>query len=510
MVKYFLRIEGVNLDNFVYDTNDLSTIRGGGWILLDAPGELVKHLQQQFASSPAIADISSITQGASWGLLDFRAENKDQAGRVATCARQFLSTWKMFSGATFVVDVLPAGEEREYPRVREQLTALNRWRQMQSPSLVVPQVVDKQHIPVIERKGRQQCITVCEFDHVSPACDQVRKGEDLAAGESVMIRRTLGKEKKRWYQKKTGLENFPDLVADFNELSELDDQKNPLNHKMAVIYLDGNGFGALQRKHCQTPAQQRHFDQKIRLEFQDGTLKVLLNEILAGPGWRNGQALRFETLLWGGDEIIWVVPAGKGWWLLARFFKEVAEKWGFPSKDNHLTLAAGLVFCHCKAPIQRIVHLAKRLGDLAKGDRTANRVAYQVLESFDHAGADVDGFRLRRCPAGILPHELVLNGNAMWPLLESGLITNLQQRLPKRQLHRLVEQLYLGGNPATHRQQQDDLVKSVMPEENQRQFLSNCLGSGSAQWLHLYELWDYLAEPVSSSQPTKEADHVAH
>lgn len=30
-MKFYLRMEGVNLANFVYDTQDLSTIRGGGF-----------------------------------------------------------------------------------------------------------------------------------------------------------------------------------------------------------------------------------------------------------------------------------------------------------------------------------------------------------------------------------------------------------------------------------------------------------------------------------------------
>lgn len=506
MSNYFLRIEGVNLGNFVYDTNDLNTIRGGGWILLDAPGKVVPHLKNHLGPSFAIR---SITQGASWGLVAFTAKDDDQAARVAACARHFLTTWKVYSGATFVVDFLPAGPDAAYPQVRERLSALNKWRQMQSPSLVVPQVVDVGKIPEIERKGGKQRITVCEFDHVSPACGQERKGtEQLAAGNSVALRRELGREKVAWYEK-MGLKDFPALVQDFNELSDLKDPQDPLNHKMAVIYLDGNGFGALQRKHCQTSAQQQRFDRKLRTEFQEGTLKVLLNEILADPkdrSWRNNQALRFETLLWGGDEIIWVVPARKGWWLLAHFFKEVAEKWRFPTKDDHLTLAAGLVFCHCKAPIQRIVDLAKRLGDLAKGDRTANRVAYQVLESFDHAGADVDGFRLGRCPRGVLPHELLLDGNAMWPLLESGVLADLQQQLPKRRLHRLVEQLYLGEDPATLQKGLKKLTGSI-DLGDRWQCVENCLGSETAQWLHLLELWDYLVEPVPSHPTTQEAGH---
>ena len=36
MNKYLLRIEGVNLNHFVFDTRDLSTVRGGSLLLLAA------------------------------------------------------------------------------------------------------------------------------------------------------------------------------------------------------------------------------------------------------------------------------------------------------------------------------------------------------------------------------------------------------------------------------------------------------------------------------------------
>lgn len=35
-MEYYLSVEAVNLDNFISDTADLSTIRGGGLLLLHA------------------------------------------------------------------------------------------------------------------------------------------------------------------------------------------------------------------------------------------------------------------------------------------------------------------------------------------------------------------------------------------------------------------------------------------------------------------------------------------
>ncbi len=124
-----------------------------------------------------------------------------------------------------------------------------------------------------------------------------------------------------------------------------------------------------------------------------------------------------ETLLWGGDEIVWVTPAWRGWRLLTMFY-ESAKAWQLLGKS--VTHSAGLVFCHHKAPIHEIVHLAKELNGMVKEkgrrQKARNLFAYQVLESFDHIGRALDDDFLReRYPfyAGPENNPLVLDGTAM-------------------------------------------------------------------------------------------------
>jgi hypothetical protein len=180
-----------------------------------------------------------------------------------------------------------------------------------------------------------------------------------------------------------------------------------------------------------------------------------------------------------------VVPAWKGWWTLGRFY-EIARKWEFP-KGKPLTLASGLVFCHHKAPIHRITRLAKTLGDLSKYDRGRNLVAYQILESFDHAGVDINEFRAKRCPAGIKPLNLIIDGNAMLSAMAP--VSELKAVLPKRQLQHLVCDLYEGTLPANNLW--DGLDDSVQDR------IRSCFGESNAVWLHLLDLWDYIEEPES-------------
>ncbi len=470
--RYLLRMEGVNLDNFVYDTNDLATIRGGSWLLLDAPKQVEKFLSNHVSQK-----ITLITQGASWGLLEIIAEEND-ALSIVSKVRKFLAEADEFKHATFVVDILPCEKEEEFSKVRDRLEALNKQRQLQSPSVICPALSPD------KLKGN-----VCQFDYVSPAVEMF---SDQAMGASVKIRREKGRAKQQWYLEICGLKNekdLPSLAPDFSTIacSKSGVEYGSLDGKMAVIYLDGNGFGKKQRDFCKTIERQKQFDQDLRVRLQNSTLRTLLKEISKKKNWvNNGWDLRLETLLWGGDEICWVVPAWQGWWFLARFFQEVKAHWTLDGEP--LTLGGGLVFCSHKAPIHRITALAKKLGDMAKGDRSKNRIALQVLESFDSVGEDFNSFRNKQyTPPGIAPSALVIDGESMMNLLDSA--SFIKDKIPKRQLYRLVSLFY---HPNSEDEQ--NLIRGIegLLVPGEKEVLNACLGSGKEKWLLFLELWDYL------------------
>ena len=45
-MAFYLHIEAVNISNFVYDTQDLSTIRGGGLLLLRAIDKITEQFKE--------------------------------------------------------------------------------------------------------------------------------------------------------------------------------------------------------------------------------------------------------------------------------------------------------------------------------------------------------------------------------------------------------------------------------------------------------------------------------
>ncbi len=455
-MEFYLRVEGVNLANFIFDTMDLSTARGGGLLLLEA----INQIEAEFKSK-----VQAISTGASSGLFSFTATRLEKAKELLQQVVNFLNQDERFKQATFVVDILPVGQN--FTVDKEKLLALNRWQQVQSPTVVFPKSHKKFDRPI------------CSIDHIRPVAQKGPENEMIS--ESVYQRRQYGRqEKQAFYKRQTGLGHLPAFVTDLDKLST-DEKRGNLHHKIAVIYLDGNGFGQIQQKICQGAEALRDFDQQIK-EYRRLFLHDLLNETIDKEPWIYEHKHRLEILLWGGDEILLVVPAWLGWWTLDYFFTK-SKEWKF--RDHQLTHAAGLVFCHHNAPIHQITSLAKQLGDLAKNKkdgRKANYVAYQVLESFDYAGNNLKEFRNQQCgQSGLTSDDLVIPGDLMGQALLA--MDPIKRAIPKGRVYAIVqahaEQLMREGE--AH-------LKVTAPEYFEK--LRACFGD--AFWVHLIELWDYI------------------
>ncbi len=472
MNKYRLRLEAVNLAAFIDDTNLLSTVRGGGLLLLGATAQVQ-------ARYPAL---EPVTTGASAGVFEFDAPDDSAAARMRDDVDDALRQDDALRHATFVVDVVPASD---YADNREELLALNRWRQWRRPTLAFPSTLDDKRWP-------------CHVDGVRPAgAGLVPRRSDhrpWPASVSVHQRWTYGKDQKQaFYRTHAGVEAL--FTNDFDELSG-DPERGDLDGKMAVIYVDGNSFGDVQRRHCASVDTQREWDHYIK-EQRRQWLRAFLEQAQAdGPGFHTKQrALRIETLLWGGDELMLVVPAWRGWWTLASFFEHGA---GWQVFGERLTHAAGLVFCHYKAPIRRVKALARELAETVKaeGGRDENRFAYLVLESFDHVGRDLEGFLVRRWPRLT---EWILAGESMQELANQVRALEAAE-FPRSKLYAIAKAIAADGGTSERGRAQaqrwiDQAVQShPASQQAVHRLLTLIRGEhdSAVTWLHVAELWDYL------------------
>jgi hypothetical protein len=103
--------------------------------------------------------------------------------------------------------------------------------------------------------------------------------------------------------------------------------------------------------------------------------------------------LRLETLLFGGDDTIFAVPAWLGWWLAMTVVEET-ESWPpvIPGDDRtKLHFSLGLVFAPAKTPIRTLKDLAWELMTEAKA--TGGGLEIEVLESIEPPAAGLGDLR---------------------------------------------------------------------------------------------------------------------
>lgn len=490
--EYLLHVEAVNLAAFIDDTHELSTIRGGSLMLLSAVSEL--HVK--------IPTLRRIASGASAGLFSFGGDPDAVMNQVRELLRE------EHPHATFALAFLRASDN--FQNDRAKLLAQIRRNQLRQPTVVFPGVTDTQK--------------VCEIDHVRPgvAWDKsTEPGRWLSA--SVDLRRRFGRSQRqafygRWTRDPDDPSDqgwtLPATLNGFtNDLESLSKRVAPLkalSQKMAVIYLDGNGFGKIQEQTIEERGDLERWDDDVQKKRRE-LLRSFLEKIAIDPHWQTGSAverrIRLETLLWGGDDICWVVPAWKGWESL-RYFFEVSKNWSFEGKD--LTHAAGIVFCHHKAPIHTIRHETDLLVRLAKKrTRDQSSFAYLVLESFDHVSGDPEAFWEKRLPK---------DWNATRGTVLAGEMKRFEdlrldlRDLPKLRLLQICRHLQAGQIGEAKKVAGRALLRldGLTPET--RDWLtgpgeSPMPDAAQAAWVHLAELWDYIpSDPVSTGAGDSHAE----
>lgn len=122
-------------------------------------------------------------------------------------------------------------------------------------------------------------------------------------------------------------------------------------------------------------------------------LSTLLNTAKTDPGFNSGKQIRLEVLLWGGDEILIVVPAWRGFQTLQLFYETMQDA---KFINVPLTFAGGIVFSQAKTPIYRLRNLAKELADNVKDNSNKeNAYDYLILESIDYPSEPITVLRER-------------------------------------------------------------------------------------------------------------------
>ena len=474
MGDYYLRVEAVNLDNFVYDTNDISTIRGGSFLLLDTVNRLV-------SAHDLKGLLEKVSTGASAGLFRIIGNDPDD---VKKRVKDYLNK-KTEGHATFVVDTID-GTGLNFKTIQEKLLAKNRWSQWQQ--LTIPW-----------GKGWKGSEAPCFFDGIRPGLeDEVVAGKGVKkVSSSVKFRRNSRKQlRKDIYARILGQESCPyEFTSNLENLSE-DKGQGVLNKKIAFIYVDGNKFGKIRDEKCTEERMLQGFDRSVQEDFRKPVLQKLLFHMTDNYASRTSDGeLRLETLLWGGDEIEWVVPAWKGWEVLRLFYEFDPP----PAYDKtSLTHAAGIVFCHHNAPILQIRKLARGLADLAKSRLVSSSEShkqsdifhYLILESFDMLEGSLDPF-LKHYYKPIDYRELLLKGLEMQSFSKH--MKTVRSDFPRGKVYEIIAAL-------KEKKDVDDIKERGVSScpASRRKELNNAINSllkgNINRWFVIADLWDFAKE----------------
>jgi hypothetical protein len=475
-MTYLCHLEAVNLMHLFGDCHDLSTIRGGGLSVL------------QIGS--AVSGAQVISSGASQGLLLVEAASREEAvASVRGAVGRHLGGLAPY--ATVMVEALEY-DASQFGIQRQQLRAAIRKQQMQSPTVAYP--------PLGEGD-------ICDIDHVRGA----RARTDMAEPEGPEDRPHRVLSDFTYLRRKRGLEDKKQLLRrilhpDFQTLETATDLEQMVKDgpfagncadKIAVLRFDGNDFGTLSSGFAR-PEELQTFSDRVKA-FQEDYFRRLLDPAQPRHAWwwGPGNRLRLEVIVYGGDEVSIAVPAALGFPAAKVFYEALAEM--EPMGERRLTYSGGLVICHHNAPIHAIRDLAGELADAAKGRAKAsvedggkggkgNWLAYQVLESFDHVGRDLDKHldeRFAFCGG----RGILLSPDAIGKYLEH--MEYLRAKISRRKLHAMAVSPPAGGCLAHVGSLVED---SRMKKEEVLDVLRELHGEvgSDAAFLHVLELWDYI------------------
>lgn len=534
VLAYLIRIEGCDFAATLFDTEKLSVIRGASRAYLKAP----ELFRRALATKLGLADaaVKTIAVGASDAILHVETTPAldDASIRAALNA-----AWRTMSGSKLAA-CLPhlsftfgiVTESADYRTDVMRLVAQCRAGQFQRPTHDLP---PKPNVAKLGAAAQRPCI----IDRSRPVASTTVKVPGESAGAavsaSVAARITYGREQRQAFYAEeleeplkvgnvdlTVADSFEDLVAPAP--SGLPPQ---LHNKMAVVYLDGNKCTAIREA---VIFGEKSGDGEVRLrqtkfsDFMRGARRKFLKRILLGhlasqqammlpkSKVQDEDVLRFETLLWGGDECLFVMPAWPVLSLLKPLHEALVEnEWIYEGyKISH---GIGILICNVKTPISVAKKLAQELADTAKPlakvelpgkklpdyRRFNNVLSLQILESVEPPQHDLQRFRAEFYGTSD-PRAFTMVGDEITKL--AGLVAEFKKPggLPRSQIYGLInsaraKNLVRGGS-------EDDCKafwgwhdgKNKIEGELERAFIR----SGSR---HLIEAWQQPLLGFSETDP---------
>ncbi|WP_137177018.1 hypothetical protein [Roseomonas sp. AR75] len=476
---HLLWLEGVDFAETLEDTTTLSVIRGSSLTLLAAAGPALTFLSGRHP------DYECVFGGASIAL--FRAPvGQQQIAADATALIQHLHTSGVapdtsgrtppFAHLRFVVGTAVDDGTGAGPALAQGCA-----RRMQLAGTVPrrPSVAG-QHGPCLFSQQRVGDTTLnLRGDHAArfdPAADPEAHTQAVRISTSALARWHYGRvQRQAFYRTRRPLaetlgrlrvtDNFEDMISLRQARGQPDDGQRfrqglplALLGKIAVVYADGNGFTKIRKAMGGGPDALRRFsrraDRVVRFALAAAMAEVAKtaaqSDLRAAAVFHDAKEaqpserdqLRFETLLYGGDEICFVAPAWFALAMAAAFFETVKGRTIGP---HPLTFAMGIALAPVAMPIRASYDLAKSLADSTKGGGARrNSLAIHAFESVEPPGNGLQSLREglfgeTSQPGGGAHPLLALEGDRFAANLAAFAQLRRDASLPRSQLFRMMQ-----------------------------------------------------------------------
>jgi len=329
-VALVVSLEAQNFDMTLYDTNDLSVVRGAS-LWLDKLEDLCRNVLDECGAT----DLKRLETGSERVVFSYEGsdEGSIRNGLEASLARDL---WPYFHVAVAFADSADTG------KARNKSSQLRNWTV---------------RLPDVENSKRPD-----ELDRVRPATTTIQKGDNTRHVSAMTAARLrYGKEERQLFWRANipeggrAADSLSDLVAD--PPSGLPDSAQ---RKVALVHLDGDKFGKLAAK------------DPVRFNNDFSAFKSDLLKAVAHQAFDVDKGLlRLEALIWGGDDMTFVMPS----WQALEFLSVVQER------GKAATMTAAVVIAHHKSPIRQLNRLAGMISEEAKSLDLRGQMLIDVFES---------------------------------------------------------------------------------------------------------------------------------
>ncbi len=335
-------VEGVNFSSCLYDTNDLSVIRGSSL--------LYEKFAEDFAAR------APLWAGASMAVYDSDGEAETLVTALEEAARE-----EPYRHLSFAIGT---------GRSEAEAQARARVAQMQSWSLPDPGVAGAwRHDSLDGVRPADPHVHDEIKGHLSPSvAARLAAGRDAARSQARLV--TLGATTEQLEGIRFA-QDFEDLIAEPPWWVP-----ETMARKIAVIHLDGDGFNKARK----ASADPEAFSEALRGKFR-GLMSALVEVSRKDAGDDRGIAppvLRMAQLVWGGDDITLVVPAWQVFVVLEAVSEAVA---GWEIDGERLGFSGAAIVANVKTPIRQMVALAGTAVDMLKESDTRGSVTVDVYRS---------------------------------------------------------------------------------------------------------------------------------